>query len=207
VADVTLMSTFHYYIDINAWIKYLDRLIAKTCSVIVISRPMLKNDHWRAQADPGHVIQYFERWGQQVDFIYPPDTDDDPAPRELYAVRYDSPLIKRVPIDSIDLGSDPKTPMHAAMMALAQLIATGQPFDAMTTDYAQQWRKRKAGAWSDRVLRRFVNLKCGVMESVRDVGQIDPFIVQRETMKLSDGGHRLCMLKAMGYKSAIVRPV
>jgi len=112
-----------------------------------------------------------------------------------------------VPIEDIDARESESDPMHAAMVALAQLVATGQPFDVMTTDYANRWRNRKAGEWSDKTLRRFLALKLDVMEGIRDIGQMDPLIVQRDGYRLSDGGHRLVMLKALGYKSAIVRPV
>ena len=206
VADVTLMSAFHYYIDINAWVKYLDRLAAKTCSVLIVSRPELDNGHWMAQADLASVRGYFSDW-IEADTIDDVDTDDDPNPRDLYAVLFRSRVVHRVDIDSIDARESESDPMYAAMMALAQLIATGQPFDVMSTDYVARWRNRKRGDWSERVLRRFIDLKVDVMKSIRDVGQMDPLIVQCDGLRLSDGGHRLAMLKALDYKTAIVRRI
>jgi len=206
VADVTLMSTFHYYIDINAWVRYVDRLAAKSCYVLIVSRPTLDNHHWIAQADYESVRAYFAPW-KVAGCIEAVPTNDDPAPRELYSVLFKSPTIQRVPIEDIDPREHESDPMRAATMALAQLIATGQPFDSMATDYADRWKERKWGDWSEKTRRRFISLKVDVMESIRDVGQMDPLIVQREGLCLSDGGHRLAMLKALGYESAIVRLV
>ena len=208
VADVTLLSTFHYYIDINAWIKYLDRLIAKTCSVLIVSRTKLDNGHWMAQAGTESIAGYFRNWTGPVGQVYPsPSKEGDPKPRDLYAVMYQSPLIERVPISDIDAHDHAGDSMYAAMMDLAQRIASRDPFDPMETDYAERWRERKHGDWSEKTVHRFVDLKVGIMESVRDVGQKDALIVQRDSMCLSDGGHRLAMLKALGYQSVIVRLV
>ena len=76
----------------------------------------------------------------------------------------------------------------------------------MQTAFADAWRARKPG-WKERVLRRFVETKVAVMQDVVENGLRDPLLVQRGTMKLSDGGHRLAVLKAQGHTSAIVRLV
>jgi len=205
VADVILMSTFHYYIDINAWVKFLDRLKTKTCYTLIVSRPELKEEHWRAKASYAAAADYFRDW-QEVGRIENVSTEGDPAPRDLYSVMFKSPLIRRVPIEDIDIRERPDDPMYMAMMDLAERIADSGEFDLHETDYYKRWEERK-GRWSIKTLRRFVGMKFDVMKSVRDDGLRDPIIVQRDGLKLSDGGHRLVMLRALGYKSVIVREV
>lgn len=67
--------------------------------------------------------------------------------------------------------------------------------------------ERKENKWSEKTLRTFVQWKVDALESVRDDGLKDPIIIQREGMKLCDGGHRLSMLEALGSKTVIVREV
>jgi hypothetical protein len=191
VADVTLMSNWHYYVPIGEWMKYLDRLAAKTCSVVIVSRPDLKEKHWMAQANSHAIKGYFSRW-------------NDPKPRWLFTVMFTSPTIKRVPIADIPVLDDE---MEQAKERLAHLITLGKADDLLSTTYYREWAKRKAGQWSERTLRRFVQMKADVMRSVMLDGLRDPLIVQQDTMKLSDGGHRLAMLRALGHTSVIVRPV
>jgi hypothetical protein len=45
------------------------------------------------------------------------------------------------------------------------------------------------------------------MQSIKDEGQRDPLVVYKPDLRLSDGGHRLVMMEALGYTSAIVRPI
>jgi hypothetical protein len=208
VADVTLMSTFHYYIDINAWMKYVDRLAAKTCAVVIVSRPKLDNGHWMAQADYLAISGYFGNW-REIGAIADISSDGDSKPRDLYSVIFESPLIRRVPIADIDIRESEGDAMQKAMRSMAGIakMVRHDDFDPMNTEYATLWRERKANEWSERTLRIFVNGKWNVMRSIRDEGQRDPIIVQRDGLKLSDGGHRLAMLKALGYQSAIVREI
>jgi hypothetical protein len=204
VADVTLMSCWHYYIDINAWMRYLDRLVSKTCYVLVVSRPELDNGHWMAQADLPSVLGYFDGWGcaRWIPHLQSAELADDPKPRPLYAILLQSPVVERVPIADVDVGGR----MQDETAELASLIARCDTFDPMQTAFAERWRERKP-RWSDRTLRRFVEGKVAAMESVRDDGLKEALVVQQDTMKLSDGGHRLAVLKALGHQSVIVRPV
>jgi len=206
VADVTLMSTFHYYVDINAWLKYLDRLAAKSCRVIIISRPSLKDVHWRAGASYAAVSEYFSDWTEEGKIEGVPK-EGDSKPRDLYSVVFKSPTIQRILIDDIDIRESPNDPMNIAMANLAQRVASGKPFDIFATDYYQRWKERKSGKWSDRTMRSFVQLKVSGMQSVVSDGLKDALIVERGTNRLIDGGHRLAMLRALGHKSVIVRPV
>lgn len=206
VADVTLLSTFHYYVDINAWIKYVDNLRAKTCRVLIVSRPDLKDRHWEAGASYDAIRGYFDGWWE-VGKIEGVPTEGDPKPRELFSVLLENPLLRRVPIEAIDTRGKPGDPMYQAMIDLAERIADGEPFDPLETEYYQRWGERKAGKWSERTLRRFVTLKASVMYSVRDEGPKEPLLVERDTLKLCDGGHRLVVLRALGCHFVIVREI
>jgi hypothetical protein len=205
VADVTLMSTFHYYIDINAWTKYIDRLKAKTCSVLIVSRPKLKEDRWMAKASLEAVRGYFHDWSE-AGLIENVSTENDSKPRDLYSVMFRNPVVRRVPISDINPRKMRGYPMHEAQADLAKRIASGEEFDLFATDYYQAWQTRKTGDWSERAIRRFVQLKADVMVDVRDNGLKDPILVDAG-LQLADGGHRLLMLKEMGHKSVIVREI
>jgi glycosyltransferase involved in cell wall biosynthesis len=205
VADVTIMSTFHYYIDINSWMKYLDRLAAKTCYALIVSRPELREKHWVAKASLAAVRDYFSDW-QEVGLIQNVPKEGDSKPRDLYSVLFKSPLIRRIPMEALDIREKTTNSMHMAMVDLAGRLTEGEGFDLWETDYYKRWKERK-GKWSEKTLRRFVTLKANVMADVWADGLKDPIIVQREGLRLSDGGHRLVMLKALGYKSVIVREV
>jgi glycosyltransferase involved in cell wall biosynthesis len=221
IADVTLLSTFHYYVDINAWIKYVDRLAAKSCFVVVVSRPHLKEDHWMAKASLDAVRGYFRGW-EEVGLIQDVSKEGDSYGRDLYSVAFQSPVLRRIPVEFIQRGR-PSRPMQVAMVDLAQKIASGEEFDLTATDYYKRWvdRKRRRqvlegeeygkneeSAWSQRTLNFFTGLKRDTLTSVYQDGLKDALIVQREGLKLSDGGHRLALLAdALGHKTVIVREV
>ena len=199
VADITLMSTFHYYIDINSWIKYLDRLRNKTHHVLIVSRHV-SQDHWRALSDYKSVCKYFEGW-EELGVIKGISKDNDPSPRNLWSMIFRNPLLARINIEDI---KTPKTEMCVAIGNLAALVRDNDNIDPFDTDYYKAWVERKRGRWSSKKIRMFVKDKFDLMISIKENGLIDPLIVQQDN-KLSDGGHRLAVLKAFGYKSVLVR--
>ena len=206
VADVTLMSTFHYHIDMNAWTKYVDRLAAKTCYVLIVSRPTMRREHWRAGAEPAQVRSYFENW-EEMGWVKNVPTAGDPKPRELYSILFKSPIIERVGLDAIRTTSKSSDAMEMAKAELARQIAQGEEFDLYQSEFYRCWEQRKGGKWSPRVIRRLVQLKADVMRGVMVDGLRDPLLVGGNDYMLIDGGHRLAMLKALGHTSAIVRQV
>lgn len=201
VADYTLLSTCHYYFDINAWHKYLDQLKNKTRYVIVVSRTT-KRRHWRALSELKYVREYFKDW-EEVGIINDEDVskEGDPAPRELFSICFKSKL-ERWPIDQIKEATNGE--MYDAVAELAREIDKNPKLDIYKTKYCRQWLERKHGIWSDRAIRHFVKEKYKTLLSIKEIGMIDPAIIQPNG-KLCDGGHRIAMMKALGYKSAIVR--
>lgn len=204
VADVTLMANWHYYVPISEWVKYADRLASKTRYVLVVSRLEMKDRHWMAQGGYAAICKYFDGW-IELDFVMGVSKEDDPKPRDLYSILLSNPRLWRVPIADIQVPDD-EMEQHKYYLA-ACLVHPSADFDLFETGYYDMWAKRKAGKWSERALRRFVLMKVDVMRSVMVDGLRDPLIIQRDGMKLSDGGHRLAMLKALGHTSVIVRSV
>ena len=205
VADYTLMSTFHYYIDINSWVKYLDRLRTKTRYVIMVSRPRMKRLHWKAYCSLDALRGYFKDWNE-IGVIDGIPTEGDPSPRNLFSVIFESPELERIPIGDIDLrSSGGDNSMYLAMRGFAEQIGAGD-IDPFITDYYLRWAERKQGRWSTRTIRKFVKGKYDMMVSVRDNGLKDPIIIDQDN-RLCDGGHRLAVLDALGYESVIVRRV
>lgn len=214
IADITLMSTFHYYVDINAWIKYVEKLRTKSCYVLIVSRPELELEaHWRARAELKYVRdRYFKDW-KQTGLIENVSKKGDPKPRDLYSIMLKSPAIERIPMNVIDLRSSQVSanPMQRALNDLAQQIVADDLFDIFSTDFYRQWSERKKDKWSEKIIRKFVNMKADNMRSVMVDGLKDPILVEyipeKDTTAIIDGGHRLAILKALGHKSVVVRKI
>lgn len=204
VADYTIMSTFHYYIDINTWMKYVDRLKHKTRFVVIVSRAV-KRRHWRAGSRLHQLRGYFHDWKEHK-FVpqMPKDViKDDPKGRDIWSVSFESPL-KRIDVNSIKALKQ-KDAMYVAMYDLAAK-AKNNELSVYETDYYKQWLARKKGRWSKKFIDRFVLKKFNIMCDVRDNGLKDPLVV-RGGNKLCDGGHRLSIIKALDYKTVIVRVI
>ena len=206
VADVTVMSTFHYYIDINSWVKYLDRLKSKSCHVLIVSRPRMKRLHWKALAAYPYVKEYFKDW-EEVSLIDDVPKEGDPDPRDLYSVMFKSPVVERRKIEDVRIRVPEKEEMYVAVSDFAKQIAEDESIDPFDTDYYRKWVERKKGRWSDRMIKKFVRDKYNLMLDIKANGLRDPLILQGKEEKLSDGGHRLAILKALGHKSVIVRKI
>ena len=203
VSDVTLMSTFHYYIDINSWLKYIHRLKYKTKRVVIISRTV-RFRHWKALSDIGSVRKYFKNWKENK---YVPQLSEeikkvDSSPRNIWSISFNSPL-ERIAIEDIKTESEDDS-MYIAIQKLAEEINQGDIKDIQDTDYYKAWIKRKQGRWPIKFTNNFVTNKYNMMMSIKDNGLMDPLIVGKNN-KLYDGGHRLAVMKAFGYKSVIVQ--
>jgi hypothetical protein len=203
LADVTLMSTFHYHLGINAWYKYLDRLVTKTCYALIVSNPKTKRFHWRVMGQLGYLQKYFAGW-EQVHVIDDVPQEGDPKPRELFSVLFKSPHLRRVPIDDVTTRSGASYGTEAIQKLTERLAAGEENIDVTTTALYADWAKRKS-RWSARALRRFVQGKHDLAKSIIENGLKEPILVQKDTLKLSDGGHRLVILKTLGHRSVIVR--
>jgi GT2 family glycosyltransferase len=211
VADVTLLSTVHYYFDIADWFKFLDRLRSKTRYCLIVSRSVDKDQHWRPSGELADIRHYFRDW-REVGAVDDIQTRGDPHPRVLWSLMFESDLI-RMPVDKIYIKNERHRTwvedyklMNRAKIKLAEGIAKNDRIDIEKTDYYKRWVKRKEKSWSAKKIRRFVQGKVDLMYDVKHNGLKEPIITTLNG-QICDGGHRLAILRAMDYKSVIVRAV
>ena len=208
IADITLMSNWHYHIDINAWYNhYLPKLPFKTCYVLIVSTPDLVRYHWHVNGHLGYLEKYFQGW-EKVGMINIEDVpqEGDPKPRRLFSVLYKSPFIRRVPIDAIARRKVKNPFAEAGIKELTRQVAAGEKIKIPETALYEDWKKRKPN-WSEKTLRVFCQGKLGLIKNLIQNWPKDPILVQKDTLLLSDGGHRLVILEELGYKTVIVREI
>jgi hypothetical protein len=172
----------------------------------MVSRPRIPERDWVARPEYEAVRGYFHDW-DEVGMIDDVPKDGDSSPRDLYSILFKNPHLRRVPIEDIDLRGDRVDSSRRRMEELAGMIASGDDFDLFSTSFYERWAAEKEGKWNEKTLRRFVRLKFDMMRSVMEDGLLDPILVERDSLALCDGGHRLTMIKALGYKSVIVREI
>ena len=193
VADVTLLANFHYHLDINSFLLYLDRLKYKTRYVIVVSANVGKV-HWKPYADITSLRYYFKDW-EEVRTIYPPDPAGDPHPRPMFGMLFESPL-RRMRIADIQTRGE----MECDVEFMKNIDDVK---DIRETAYYKNKAEMRS-KWNQETVDAFVNDKLKLLRDIKENGLKDPILV-RSDGKLIDGGHRLLMQKVLGYKSIIVR--
>jgi glycosyltransferase involved in cell wall biosynthesis len=213
VADVTLLSTVHYYFDIGDWLAYLDKLRWKTRYCLVVSRSVDPDRHWCPSGEIANIRNYFRDW-TEVGAITDVPERGDPHPRTLWSLLFKSDLV-RMPVDSIYIKNqrhrtwvETYKRMDKAKRELAAALAENDVVDLEKTSYFGEWLKRKEGdrRWPKDKIKEFVQGKADLMLDVKRNGLKEPLIVKMFG-QICDGGHRLAILRALGHKDAIVRLV
>lgn len=199
VADVTLLANFHYHLDINTFLMYLDRLRSKTRYCIVVSAKV-KSPHWQANPDMNSLRSYFKEW-DEVGSIYPPNTEGDPHKRTMFSMIFRSPLLKRIDIDTIRNRSG-KTAQHD--LDFVQRIS--YDYDLLNMKETSYYKNQLAlrSSWKPEEVDAFVIGKIKLLRDVKENGMREAILVRSDNM-LIDGGHRLLMWKVLGRKGIIAR--
>jgi len=98
VADVTVLSNFHYWIFMPVFIHYLNAIRRKTRQIIVVSALGRTGIHF-PNTDHESINKYFKLW-KEVGVVPIPSKEGDPHPRDMFSVLYESELERR-PVDEI----------------------------------------------------------------------------------------------------------
>lgn len=196
VADYTLLANAHYYFTINDFLDYLDKLIYKTRYCIIVTAEKHHGNRCWAGADLDSIRRYFKQW-KETAFIDELPTEGDPMPRRLWGLCFRSPILDRVPNESLDCGNHVQDEFYSQ---LDQGIEYHQ-----TKYYAilKPYRLRKHG-WSQEKLDEWFEERISVYESVKKEGLLKPVLVGPGE-KILDGNHRFAMLRTLGLKTVMIR--
>lgn len=208
LADVTLISSAHYYFPIGAFSNLVDHLKSRTLCCLVVAAKARRLSG-RAKYDLGSVRGYFRDW-REIKVMEGLDMEDDPAPRRrMYGVSFKGNL------DAWDikntynlyrwqaLRSD-KFKKHGLSPALEEFfkkVLSGVTFELKDTPLYRYWETMGYGP--EAILGK-LEYKKKLAEDVQANGMKEPIYYDRHG-KLLDGIHRLVIAKELGYKHILVR--
>jgi len=198
-ADVTLLANFHYHLDINTFLMYLDRLRIKTRYCIVVSAKV-RSAHWKANPDMNSLRVYFRDW-EEVGSVYPPSTDGDPHKRVMFSMLFKSPMLRRVDIDTIHSRRGENAERD---IEFAESIRDSDYINDIRELPFYERQKLLRGKWSEDDVDSFVKGKVKLLRDVKENGIREPLLI-RSDGRIIDGGHRLLMYKVLGRQGVIAR--
>lgn len=195
MADYTIFVNAHYYMHIAEWLKYVDALAGKTHYCILVTDKK-RERFCVASPDIDIIKRYFKHW-KLVGHIPELQPGNDPHPRRLQSLCFESPFVKRMPVDEIDCGNHVQGEYYRA------LDKNKNPLQTRYFKILEKYRKRK---WSREQIIEFMQDKVKLYESMKKDGLIDPIIINSSNRVL-DGNHRFKILEHLGHKSVLVRRI
>ena len=210
LADYTLLSNVHYYLELGSWLKYLDALRTRTCYCIVVSRYVTPKINVPGSTT-SDIKYYFREW-EQMNAIYKIRYGfkeiDDPCPRELQSYLFRGRL-ERKKISELHTGAKfikIRNKKISKREIVDGLLKVNNESEFEKTLYFTVLRKLYGKRWGkDRILA-FIKGKYQTLENLKKEGLKDPILIKMDN-KLIDGGHRIRYFQHEGYKSVITRRI
>lgn len=197
IVDYTVFSNAHYYMPIDKWVEYLDRIHLKTRYIIVVTAEKNHINRCWASADVASIRNYFKGW-KEVGFVDELPLEDDPDPRRLWSLCFESPSIEKVPVESLDSSNHVQDEFYGE-------LDKGKPYQ--DTKYYKILKKYRA-KWGQERLHRWLEERIRVYEDVKKNGVKVPILVDFfKPDRIVDGNHRYAMLRNLGFKEVFVRKV
>jgi len=208
-ADVVLLANVHYYIPLNLFLPFLDRMRFKTIYCLVVSRAMRDRKHGHPLPDIDSIRLLFRDWhAGRVLQTSSNLLDGDPHPRRLHSLLFQSDL-ERQPIGDYTRN----WAAYDHQQELIDLVRSGADVNLEDTDNWRYWRQRKQedkrgrkDRWTDEQLRAHVQYRLDTCCDIMSNGMKEPVLARPDRIGI-DGGNRAAILKLLGYQSIIVRIV
>lgn len=188
IVDYTVLANAHYYFRVADWLDYVDKLRTKSHRVIIVTTHKKFINRCWAEADTESIRTYFKDW-KEVSYVPELPTEGDPDPRRMWSFCFESPVLEKVDIDSINCRNNVQNGLYIDLLA---------GVDYHKTKYYRILKKYRA-KWKPETLEKFMQDKVAVFNSIKEVGQMKPLIYNKDNIIL-DGNHRHLMLKRLGYK-------
>lgn len=198
VADYMVVANVHYYFRAGEWLDFIDRMFLKTRYLILVTSEKRR----RLDRPPSHVKELkknFRLW-KLIEQKNTENNSDDPAPRTLITLFYQSPCLERVDIEKINVQNGLTIP-DQFFRDIDNDIA---PKD---TEYLKQVSKnRSRRGWPLEKLQRFIRQKANAYLDIKQNGLVSPIIINKNNTVI-DGNHRFWLAKHLGWKSIMCRRI
>ena len=194
MSDFTILANVHYYLPINAWFQYLDKLQYKTSYCIVVTAAKSSHQLFKASPDLSDIRKYFKNW-DEIGIIDNVSVKNDPFPRNVLSLCFKSRFIDRISTDNLIYD-------NTLQESFWKEIDNG--IDPLLTRYYKDLKKYRNGRWSDDKLSRFIIEKAVLFKDIKENGLKQSIIVDSNN-NILDGIHRYNIMKYLGHKSILVR--
>ena len=194
MADYTVLANAHYYLTINDWLEYLDKLQTKTRYCIIVTAAKDKYSKFKASPHIVDIKRYFKGW-EEVGFTGDISTKGDPFPRNLWGICFKSKLFDRTPINVL---------IHDNTLLIDFWKELDEGINSIETGYCKKLTTYRRGSWSVEKVHRFIIEKSIMYKNVKEEGLMKPIIIDDKN-NILDGIHRTEMMKHLGHKSIITR--
>ena len=209
VADVVLLANVHYYIHMEFFIPFLDRLRNKTIDCIIVSRAMNRKRHGHPLPESDAIRHMFRDWEMiRAQYTSSNMLKGDLHPRRLHSLLFRSRL-QRQPVSDYTL----RTQKYVLQQECIDLIRAGKPVDLRSTQNWVYWKGRKQAdkekpqdQWTDEQIQAHVQHRFDLVRDIMENGVKEPLLA-RPDRECIDGGNRAQILKLLGYGSVIVRTI
>ena len=195
LADYTVFANSHYYFTVNDWTDYLDVLQYKTRYVIIVTAEKRHLNRCWASAGLDEIRSNFRFW-KEVRFIDELPIKDDPMPRRLWGLCFESPHLERIEINKLDSSNHVQDSFWGELDNGIDYHKTH--YYRILIKYRRHWGVEKLDKWMEERIRIYKDLK--------ENGLKKPILVDSGILIL-DGNHRYSGLKHLGYKNIIIRRV
>jgi len=194
IADFTLFINSSYYMTVNEFLDYLNKLQLKTRYCIIVTAEKRHMNRCWASADVTDIRNYFKTW-EETGFI-----DELPLkgsnPRRLWGLCFKSPYVEREDIDKLDSSNHVQDQFYTE-------LDKGVPYkETRYYRILKPYRKN----WSEDKLNKWIEERIRVYEDLKNNGQKIPIIVDKDN-RILDGNHRYSMMKSLNFKSIFTRKV
>lgn len=183
IVDYTILSNLHYYFTINDWMDYLDKLRLKTRYVIIVTAQKNHVNRCWASADVPSIRNYFKEW-KEVSFVDELPLEDDPDPRQLWSLCFESPLLSKVEMGTLDSSNHVQDAFWGEIEDGKHYTETR--YYRILKKYRAKWGKERLHQWLEERLRVYADMKKN--------GQKIPILIDHfNPTRIVDGNNRYSM--------------
>lgn len=194
IIDYTIFVNAHYYITVNDFLEYLDKLKLKSRYCIIVTDKKNHVNRCWASADVDDIRSYFRDW-EEAGFI-----DELPQKgkhaRRLKSLMFKSRHLDFTPIADLDSSNHVQDEFCAELDEGKHYSET--KYYRIMKPYRKNWSKERLNLWFEERVKLY--------EDIKENGLKEPIIIDSKN-EIVDGNHRYAIMRHLGDKDIYVKKI